>query len=432
MAARAFPFFERTGEFDRYDFVWTGTGRHPAWRQFVGELHPSGRFSAVEHGIGGWDISQSFSWMTAGGYLAHGRDGSVGLTRFALSFLDLIGDDLEDPDCLLRWRGDRYDVQASDRWLNRKFRHLKRRIAGMPSSLTRDSEIPHGRGRRDGSFECVAYVEEVQLSDEDLQDAEVLAALDLLDPGKMPFEESRNGLIFREQRVVPDPRPKSFWVGIPLQTCLRGLWDYRRILKFSDPSGLVAEAELEIAKLPAALRDLCTGRLRLLSAGRADDRNTMKGKIFRELPLVMEGARMDELSWIVRGRCVTHVGSTDDMPMGMGIDFDHFGHPFVDSFSAGIEGRGPRKGTRTLWLGHRFGILDRATGRRWLQDLSDPEIANVVAREFEGARHMGSLLELHPEITEDGIWVVHPDGTREAFSEDPSTGETPLSDTIDP
>jgi hypothetical protein len=415
--ARKLPFFERRDDgLEAYDLVWTGSGRYPAWRECIGELHPSWRFSPMEIGMAGHDVTWGLAQLNNGGYVAMGRDGSVGLTRFGMRFLDLVGDELEDADCLLRWRAPgASDVASMDRWLNRKFRHLKRRVAGLPSTLARDGGIPKDAGRIGGEFEALAYGREVPLLDEHLLDPAIMEALRGLDRATVAFQDSNSGLLFAVQRTRPDPRPRAFWVGVPLSMTKQGFWTKRRAYRMLDPSGLDAEVARRIGRLPEALARLCTGPSCIFSAGQDDGDG--QAKAFVDLPCVIGDKRLHALSWIVEGRCLTHRPTDPEMPYRMINDFNIYGASTLSgwSFTPGIVGRGDHGGTRTVCLGYHFGVLDRASGRTWTQDLSDPAVAKARDLEMEDADHMGSLLALHPDITGHGFWVIHPDGTCEPF-----------------
>lgn len=129
---------------DGKTFEWKGSGRYrpinlplsASEDRFGGSVLGADRF--VDTLIG----------LRLSGLVEAGRDGRLGLTDLGSEVVHGIGGVLDDPDSLLRWRDCETDPSPSmDRWMNKGFRSLKRRLSSMKSSEYVESD--DGEDRRD-------------------------------------------------------------------------------------------------------------------------------------------------------------------------------------------------------------------------------------------------------------------------------------------
>lgn len=128
--AAAMPFFRI--EDSHFIFEWKGSGRYAPWIENLGpcENDMDRAWNGVVHILSDLVMAD----------LIGAEGGGVALTALGHRYLELIGDEADDPDVLLRWRtadgrfGAPEDIPAMDRWLNRTFRAIKRKVNGLSAS----------------------------------------------------------------------------------------------------------------------------------------------------------------------------------------------------------------------------------------------------------------------------------------------------------
>jgi hypothetical protein len=129
-----------------YQWIWRGAGtyytHYGALRR--GEFVTTHGIKEIpQRGYGGHQNSLRFLKNT--GLIAPTKSGYI-TTCVGEKFLQLIGSEANDPDVLLRWRkpdgrlGAAEDIPAMDRWLNRVFRSIKRKVAKMENPKFPDEE----------------------------------------------------------------------------------------------------------------------------------------------------------------------------------------------------------------------------------------------------------------------------------------------------
>ena len=147
-SAASFRASERAGLCQLSDegltWIWKGSGKYPEWNEKP--VQAADGSVGTENRLG--NIRHTGNRKHTIFYLEHMKligagDGEYGLTETGIRYLDILGKDNCDPDILLRWLkpddriGGPEDVPSMDRWLNRNFRAVKRRVADFPAAALR-------------------------------------------------------------------------------------------------------------------------------------------------------------------------------------------------------------------------------------------------------------------------------------------------------
>ncbi len=153
-----------------------------------------------------------------GGYIAS-FNGRTRLTAQGREMIDLLGPEIDDADILLRWRTPdgrictETDIPQADRWIQRKFRALKRRVARLPASPFGEPDVtlptrPEFRSVIRGSY---ADITSFPIE----QRFEICARIEALQNG-VPANECRAGIVYDRMAMSPFDCPLGVWVGLPL------------------------------------------------------------------------------------------------------------------------------------------------------------------------------------------------------------------------
>lgn len=217
-------------------------------------------------------------WLSIFGYAVLDTSNRLRLTPKGLRLLDLLGPALDDPDVLLRWRDPntggwhRDAIPAIDRWLNRAFRAVKRRVANLSPAPVIERDVSHWKSAPQGRPVVLGFfkrIDKATLSDDGFRErVEAVEAASLA----QPFEKRRFGILRDTLTIDNEDVPIAFWVGVPIGVFT--LYDLAR-----NRVGPL-KANEEICKESTELRSVCDGMIdgpwesaeaRLWGLGRTSD-----------------------------------------------------------------------------------------------------------------------------------------------------------------
>lgn len=244
------PFFRRDD--DRLVFEWAGTGKYPPISLEVGRWHDDSFL------FGQKDSGTQYHYMTsslAGSGFVVLKDGHLRASRKAVRYLDLLGSGMVDVDLLLRWRTEdgriasEHDIPACDRWLQKKFRALKRRVSGLPASPFTEPGIAVDNPKnklvvRGYKFDLSGLPQDVR--------KDIVAGVERTASG-IPLVCQKIGIIRAPWQTFHDEEPTGLWIGVPLETMkVTQSLDWR-FDENVDASLFDMELEQRLACLPRAL-----------------------------------------------------------------------------------------------------------------------------------------------------------------------------------
>ncbi len=405
--AAALPFFKVEG--GRFIFEWRGSGRYASWIEDLGPAED--------------DVDMGRAWGRAWGGILHilsdlvmadliGSDGDrVGLTTLGQRFLELIGDEAADPDVLLRWRtadglfGVPEDIPAMDRWLNRTFRAIKRRVNGLsaspPTEAVEHSWPPAPRN--------VIYARgySIPLSAEIRKYPEVDVLLQ-----EFVQHEIANDLRRRERGVVRghlgfgEPGPsEALWIGIPLgiydnnQQTLAALDTLRDWGRF-DERVRALTARFEGTRLASWF----VGEPSVIEAGRiADD-----PLVFAEPGILAEPDPDAPVSLVIKGIVLPIEDLRNEtVEMRQLVGFQRLGAS-VMKITDGIRVTGSGSKVALSW-GMLAGRLNHKTNELVLQTTFNPKRSSGLEKEMISP--LMAMALAHPGVRKDGFWLISPDGS---------------------
>jgi hypothetical protein len=248
------PFMRRDG--DDLVFEWVGSGKYPAirkvsarWRGLSFSFKQEG---SDEHYPSVW------SWLSWGGYVAL-YNGRTFITPVGRRYLDLLGCDMVDHDVILRWRkGDgriagEDDIPAMDRWLHSKFRALKRRVSGLPSSPFSEPGIPVAIPKN--KLVVRGYKYDIDHLTESARVA-LVARIERVSDG-IPLARRKIGIIRNPSQLSREEAATGIWVGFALET-MKLTQDLR--LRFNENSDMRQYDDRLDQRLAAMPPELATAK----------------------------------------------------------------------------------------------------------------------------------------------------------------------------
>jgi hypothetical protein len=205
----------------QYSISVKGTGSYPPF--IVEGLRLDGFHHTELNGPSMFeDYSLVLGWLSNHGYADLDIENRLRLTTKGFRLLELLGPHLDDPDVLLRWRDPasggwrKNAIPSIDRWMNRVFRGVKRRMASLPPAPVIEREVsgwknsPGGRPVIHGFFK---RIDKTRLSDgEFTKRIEAVEAASLA----QPFEMRRFGIVRDSLGIGNEDLPIAFWVGVPI------------------------------------------------------------------------------------------------------------------------------------------------------------------------------------------------------------------------
>jgi hypothetical protein len=411
---RGLSIFEPKGS--GYELVWRGTGAYPEWRLDIGELDPRGDRPSIncdafiEH-----EILKCFLHLKEFGLLGL-ANGEIVLSPWGTRFLEVIGSEMDDPDVLLRWRtpageiGGTGDVPAMDRWLNRGFRAMKRRVASIKErleTLNDDGSIPEGSFDSNAMSIFGAYVE---LEDKDFADPVIAAELVKISKMTQPaeFKDTRCGVVFDAARMDGTTPAIGVWFGVPLAVKNRGDELSKEPGWLRDKSSILEAATNALKNAPVCFR-------RKFHHENVEVVNgiptSMKRATFVNLPWVVGRSGTERLSMIIKG-VVGTVDAAGELPEGTRrfLAMNYSVTRNESEYQDGFHHVGTAGGMNSIGCGLFVGLLNEATGEWHI----DPEVSQRrVDRSHD--RRQFLLLSAYPvfhiDTSEDGYWAILSDGT---------------------
>jgi hypothetical protein len=217
----ASPFSTYDSASDTYSIRVTGSGTYPEiFLESLGFSHSHCR--AMGSPLLFEDYRLTLAWLSTYGYAHLDNSNAFRLTPMGKRLLDVLGPSLNDPDIFLRWRDAatghwRSDaIPAIDRWINRAFRAVKRRVAGLPSAPVIERPVPDWDTPGDGReviFGRFKRIDKTQLSDTAFKNlVEHVESLSR----SVSFKDREFGISRDTLTVDGDDTPYLFWVGVPI------------------------------------------------------------------------------------------------------------------------------------------------------------------------------------------------------------------------
>lgn len=429
--ANGMPFIEnREGQFV---FNWTGTGKYRAWE------FPLGRVEDYSGDAPRPYISRSCHWViTLLQRLASNRliglDGDrIAITDVGERILDILGPDIEDVDLPLRWQtetgewGTSDDVKAMDRWSNRAFRSVKRRVSPLPASAVAfESPWKHmSMVANRLAFRGVV----VPLTDEIMSDTECAALVATIgaEEATIPERDRRRGLVMTQPDLDGKAEARAVWFGIPLGVFSTADVYQDRIDLFMDMNKFDETLAPILTAIPEklALKPFID-RVRTVSLIETE----AECERYVELPPQMEISDGDDVRDIVMGSVLALkklegadmalVGSA-----GTALASRHLGwEPSTD----GLRIYGDCENVATFAYGILVGRINKTTGAMTRsRSIDQGKMQDFVKRMKDDKTKLRAFFE-DPDTTVDGQWVISADGTVEPLRPIPPQGGTPAPD----
>ncbi|MBY3432884.1 ATP-binding protein [Rhizobium laguerreae] len=411
--ANGVPFIRREG--DGYTFEWTGTGKYQPWRFPLGRLDdyenapPKASIPRFTHPV--FDL---FRWLSSMRLLGR-RGDRFAITDVGIRFLDLIGPDSEDVDLPLRWRtdagewGSADDVPAMDRWLNRTFRSVKRRVSTLPAAPF--SDRPYATPEeRDHENRIVIRGVIIPIDDEHTRDPAIAAEIARIGRGVPISADSRHGILMDPPRLGCEPRIRAIWAGVPLGVFSTADVYQQRVDIFRDMDPIDAQVATAISLLPDALR-LAPFVNRV---GTRDLVGTTEPCArFIEPPNQMEVNEGDRTADVVHGQVLVvrdlakaHV----DLRRQAAIH-RHMKSMREEGQTDGLRIYGDCETSATFAYGILIGRNNLSTGKSTERRLlKGAYFMDHMKRAKKDLAELHAFFD-HPETSVEGNWVIDPEGT---------------------
>lgn len=410
--ANGVPFIRPEG--DGYVFEWTGTGKYKPWSFPLGRIDdyenapPKLSTARTTHPV--FDL---FRWL-ATMRLVGRRGDRFAITDVGVRFLDLIGPDSEDIDLPLRWRtdggewGSADDIPAMDRWLNRTFRSVKRRVSSLPAAPFSERPYALPEERQLGNRVVIRGVL-VPIDDDDMRDPAVATEIARMGQIETVAADSRHGVVLDPPRLGCEPKIRAVWAGVPL-----GVFDsadiyQQRVDIFRDMAPIDAEAKAAISSLPAALRKVPfvdrIGTRALLETPEPCGR-------FIELPPQMEINEGDKIADVVHGQVLVirdlskaHVDLQRHAAMHR-----HWASCGHHRQTDGLRIYGDCETSATFAYGVLAGQSNLTTGKSTtLREMKGSYVMDHRKRAKRDLAELHAFFD-HPETSAKGNWVIDTDG----------------------
>jgi hypothetical protein len=230
-------------------FSWSGSGRYPSWECEFAPVPVIDGFGFLHFETTPLilrDLSLILSKLFVNDLIRFSQDERLCITKDGLRFLELIGPEMDDPDMLLRWRnhngcwGGPEHVPSMDRWLNKGFRSIKRRVSELPSSPFTEPDVlwdkvPHTHRVIFGRYVPLSRGDWGRL---DVQEA--VSAIDVINRG-MDWQTTRYGVVRNKMYLGSKEEPIGLWIGVPIGQFDIGTVAQRRVGPLVDQSKVTEE-----------------------------------------------------------------------------------------------------------------------------------------------------------------------------------------------
>lgn len=414
--ANGLDFIEKTGDGNEWRFVWRGSGKYPEWAFGLGEIVEVTGDGGMIKGFIARDHHGVFDWLRElqSQQLIDLDGPRVAVTTRGLRFLELVGDASYDQDLLLRWRtpegemGRMEDVPAMDRWLNRVFRAMKRKVSHLPASPFAEDGVPWKP-----VAENILMVRGgvIPLDEDDFKNpavVEALLSIDRENAGKA-MADMRRGLIRSAETVDGDAQPHGAWFGVPLGSFNSADVYQNRVDLFMDLREIDAKAKAEAARLPECLRKKpFVDAITTADAGRTSEACAR----FIDPPSIMESKEGDVVGHLVKGRVlkIEKLGAeSEEIKVTVGIHAglrDTTGQQTTD----GLRVYGDAKESATLSHGLLLGLVNFTAGKIAQGRQMSEYRWNRMQSDWARDRRQFPVFFEHPDLSEEGLWAILPDG----------------------
>lgn len=205
----------------KYSIRISGSGTYPAYiiNDLAFDSHQNTELNASYLTD---DFGLTLGWLSNFGYISLDAADRLRLTAKGHRLLELLGPGLNDPDVLLRWRSPttggwkRDAIPAIDRWINRTFREVKRRMATLHPAPVIERDVSEWTNAPEGRSVVLGFFKRIEKSD--LADPEFAKSLASAEASSLaqPFKKRRFGVLRDTLTMDNDYVPIAFWVGIPV------------------------------------------------------------------------------------------------------------------------------------------------------------------------------------------------------------------------
>jgi hypothetical protein len=413
--ATGLPIFEETD--GRYRLNWKGSGKYPAWTMDLGVVPdysqggPAGLVAPHTHPI--------FDYF--GGLIMHGlialTDGQITITSEGLKFLAYLGPETDDADLLIRWRtssgemGTPDDIPAMDRWMNRAFRAMKRRVASLPASPMTEEDAPPLNVSNEGENVLAIRGLVFPINDEFMKNTDVAEFVAKIASSEKQaiLQDLRMGSIIDSDSLGADPKILGIWVGVPVGVFDRADIAQERVCMFRDTSAADDVAAQLIARVPAALQPFTKREIDLITMVRTDRPPC------RYLPLpwkiaITEG---DVVGDIVKGQVliVDDMKSFDDDLCHHAEMQDYYRKQGMEPQTDGLRFHGEIDGRMVISHGLLVGKVNFTTKQQVIERTFEKGKLAEINKRFVRDRAMFSRFFNDEKTSQDGVWAIRPDGT---------------------
>jgi hypothetical protein len=424
--ATGLPIFE---EIDgRYRLNWTGSGKYPAWTLDLGVVPdysqggPEGVIAPHTH-----PIFEYFGNLVMHGLIAL-TDGQITITSEGLKFLAYLGPETDDADLLVRWRtssgemGTPSDIPAMDRWMNRAFRAMKRRVASLPASPMTEDDAPPLLVSNEGENVLAIRGLLFPINDELMRNkdvAEFVAQIASSERGA-PLQDLRMGTIIDTDSLGMDPKILGIWIGVPVGVFDRADIAQERVCMFRDTSSADDVAVQLVAQVPAALQPYAHREIDLITMVKTD-RPPCR---YLPLPLKIEISDGDIVGDVVKGQVlvVDDIKSFDDDLHRHAVMQGYYRQQGMEPQTDGLRFHGNVDGKMVISHGLLVGRVNFTTGKHIVERQFGRTLINDLNKRFVRDKSMFSRFFNDEKISQDGVWAIRPDGTIYDLSKMVKTG----------
>lgn len=412
------PFFKNTEDGDY--FTWKGTGRYPEWSISLGKVAPGAVKDRRGVHASPHYLFRLLNSLLDADYVGVYND-HIRITPMGEAFLDLIGYEAEDSDVLLRWRngellGKPEDVPAMDRWLNRSFRSIKRRVSSFPASpVTEHVEAPWPAA---ATKRLYVFGHRTDFSPTELLRDDVRAFLTWVeehentnDPINQRFGVVRHGMGFGEPSHAI-----GVWAGVPVAVLSRSTQKLAEIDLFADWSQFRAMYDGITSQLPAWINREAAPSLIDANATADDQVDLNIPPKLKKTPTRIPGNRV----------YLGYVLTLDDLDK---CTPDLREYAMLQSLSRGFSSITDGVNTFgygksiTFVYGSLVGYHDASTDKIFVQTDISPARTARMENNLQDWRTDIPLVFDHPDISDFGYWLVTPSGKVSALN--PTDREDP-------
>lgn len=338
------------------------------------------------------------------------------ITREGQAFLAYIGDEADDPDVLLRWRsGDLFgmagDIPAMDRWLNRSFRSIKRKVSGFPASPV--TEVVKTPWPTAATNQFLVWGHRIDFDQSMLLEDKVASLIADFDAHESETElaKRRYGVVRQNVGFGELPAVVGIWVGVPVAVTTQGSQELPEIDLFKDWSQFDQMYFDTLARLPAWVDDGQAPNLILA------EKTALSPIQINVPPKLNDVTRVSPVSKVFAG----HVLALDNLDLCEPELRRHAGNQSLarvfSNITDGVRSFGYGKSLTIVYgmlVGYRDAVSGNVIVQRRVSDLRLEKMDDL----FRRARKENRLVFGHQDMSEYGFWLVSPSGVVTAVDPD--------------